>query len=248
MRIEVILSPAAGGPKVIVPLHYNKALQGLLYHQLRTAFPKVHEGGWESSGRVFRMFVFSRLMGRIEKIQDKEIHFQAPVRFFVASPNSEVIEVLADGFLKTAVIRLGDAMLELEKLSVCKTPDLTGGQVLCRAMSPVTVYSTVKTADGRKKTYYYHPQEAEFAQLVENNLRKKAQALEIPDVDQRPICLQSARVQAKDQKVVFYGRTVVKGWLGRFHLSGDPTMLKLALNAGIGAKNSQGFGMLQLIK
>jgi len=32
--------------------------------------------------------------------------------------------------------------------------------------------------------------------------------------------------------------------MGTFELSGDPTMLALALDAGIGAKNSQGFGIV----
>jgi len=248
VRIDVILVPVDGGDKVEVPVHYNKALQGLIYSQLRDRIPTIHHNGWESKGRAFRMFVYSRLLGQIEKIRQQHIHFLAPIRFSVASPSTELIEALADGFLKAPNLRLVDKVLDLEKLSVYKTPDLSGGHILCRALSPVTVYSTVTTAEGRKKTYYYHPAEAEFKTQVENNLRKKAEALGILGSTEKAIRLECVRTQARDQKVVFYDRTVIKGWMGTFELSGDPTMLALALDAGIGAKNSQGFGMLQVIR
>lgn len=247
MRIDVAMVPTKS-EKVVVPIHYNKALQGLIYAQLRKKIPTIHQSGWQSGSRVFRMFVYSRLMGRIEKIRERQIYFLAPVRFSVASPSTDLIEALAEGFLKAPVLHLAGASLELDKLSVSKAPDLSRGRMLCRALSPVTVYSTVMTADGKKKTYYYHPAEREFRMQVENNLRKKAQALGITDYSSRAIRLESVRTRARDQKVVFYDRTVIKGWMGNFELSGDPEMLTLALDAGIGAKNSQGFGMLNLIE
>lgn len=39
-----------------------------------------------------------------------------------------------------------------------------------------------------------------------------------------------------------YKDTIIKGWVGAYFLAGDPDLLKLALTAGVGAKNSQGFG------
>jgi CRISPR/Cas system endoribonuclease Cas6 (RAMP superfamily) len=40
--------------------------------------------------------------------------------------------------------------------------------------SPITAYSTLLTPDDKKKTYYYHPREHEFTDMVQNNLKKKA--------------------------------------------------------------------------
>ncbi len=39
---------------------------------------------------------------------------------------------------------------------------------------------------------------------------------------------------------------MIKGWNGKFRLTGDKKMLELALSAGLGAKNSQGFGLIVL--
>lgn len=41
---------------------------------------------------------------------------------------------------------------------------------------------------------------------------------------------------------------MIKGWLGIYEKDGDPRLLKLAYSAGLGAKNSQGFGMIDVIK
>lgn len=42
-----------------------------------------------------------------------------------------------------------------------------------RMLSPLTVYSTLMTPDGKKKTYYFSPYEKEFPALVNSNIKKK---------------------------------------------------------------------------
>ena len=43
--------------------------------------------------------------------------------------------------------------------------------------------------------------------------------------------------------MTLYKTTRITGWHGRFRLSGSPEMLDLLFHSGLGAKNSQGFGM-----
>ncbi|MFY9273013.1 MAG: CRISPR-associated endoribonuclease Cas6, partial [Thermacetogeniaceae bacterium] len=56
------------------------------------------------------------------------------------------------------------------------------------------------------------------------------------------------KVSNKDAKIIYYRDFVIKGWLGIYEIEGDPRLLKLAYSAGLGAKNSQGFGMIDVIK
>ncbi|RLI91606.1 MAG: hypothetical protein DRO89_03615 [Candidatus Altiarchaeales archaeon] len=37
-------------------------------------------------------------------------------------------------------------------------------------LSPLTVYSTLTTGDGKKKTYYYSHYEPDFEELIDRNL------------------------------------------------------------------------------
>lgn len=98
-----------------------------------------------------------------------------------------------------------------------------------------------------EKTYYYAPGELEFEQLIRQNLIKKAQAFYDEDWSQLPFTIKFlGSVCSSQQKIIFFKSTVIKGWMGRFSLAGDPHMLKLAYDAGIGGKNAQGFGMISL--
>ena len=53
--------------------------------------------------------------------------------------------------------------------------------------------------------------------------------------------------QEKDFKITRYKDTIIKGWLGEYYLNGDPELLRVALDAGLGAKNSQGYGCCELV-
>ena len=42
-----------------------------------------------------------------------------------------------------------------------------------------------------------------------------------------------------------FKNTVVKAWSGIYERTGPPDLLRLAFDCGLGAKNSQGFGMIE---
>ena len=44
-----------------------------------------------------------------------------------------------------------------------------------------------------------------------------------------------------------FKNTIIKGWMGLYKISGNPELLKIAYDAGIGSKNSAGFGMWEVI-
>ncbi|BCV24228.1 CRISPR-associated endoribonuclease [Gelria sp. Kuro-4] len=247
MRVQIEFVPADGREHVGVPLHYNKAVQGLIYALIRPTLPHLHDEGYTSSGRAMRLFVFSRLLGKVIEVKNGCLVFRAPVAVKVASPHDSFIEALAEGLLRTPTIDLAGVKLVFSGLSVQKAAGFPSNCALFTAISPVTVYSTLFTSEGKKKTYYYHPSEPEFAQQIKVNLGRKAALLGLGPKITESIALKSVRVRSSDQKVLYFKDTVVKGWLGQYVFEGDPAMLQVALDCGIGAKNSQGFGMLELI-
>jgi len=55
-------------------------------------------------------------------------------------------------------------------------------------------------------------------------------------------------VREQDLKVIRYKGTIIKGWMGKYRLTGKPELLTVALDAGLGAKNSQGFGCCEVVE
>lgn len=117
---------------------------------------------------------------------------------------------------------------------------------MIRMLSPVTMYSTLKTPTGRKKTYYFSPFESEFSELLEGNLKKKYEALYRSEPNGLSFSIEPIGVSKRDEKIIDYKGTVIKSWMGRYRLSGSLELMKLAYDTGLGAKNSQGFGCFEI--
>jgi CRISPR-associated endoribonuclease Cas6 len=123
-------------------------------------------------------------------------------------------------------------------------------------LSPITCYSTLKKADGKSKVYYYNPFEEEFSLLLKNNLKKKYQLIFGKTPKNFEFEITPYKVSKKDEKIVLYKKitkrqrkpTTIRAWMGVYFLKGDPQILKLSYDAGLGSKNSQGFGCWEVWK
>ncbi len=51
-----------------------------------------------------------------------------------------------------------------------------------------------------------------------------------------------------DQKILNFKGTVIKGWTGLYEVNLPEPYFRLAYDAGFGAKNAQGFGMVEVIR
>jgi CRISPR-associated endoribonuclease Cas6 len=109
-------------------------------------------------------------------------------------------------------------------------------------LSPLVVYSTLSDDDGQNYTYYYSPFEQRYSELIANNLAKKHLLIYGRLVQKDGFTIRPVRVEDRDLKITRYKDTVVKGWMGEYELHADPGLLQVALDAGLGAKNSQGYG------
>lgn len=238
MRLEITLE---GKGQLILPYHYNGVLQGFVYRLLGDVAQKIHDEGF-GEYRKFKMFVFSQLFGKADKTPGKEIRFHSPVKFYLASPYSFVIHAIFDTILsKYPPPRLN----EFHVSSVNIQEFRPGGEILTvRTLSPITAYQTFRDSEGRNKTMYFSPAEWEFIDLLTKNLRRKYKILHNEEYDGE-LHIRPLRVDClRDYRLVIYKGTIIKAWHGEFELKAAPEMLRIALYAGLGSKNSQGFGMV----
>jgi CRISPR-associated endoribonuclease Cas6 len=238
-----------------LPIHYGHIVQGLIYSQLEPNLAKwLHGDAYTFAQRTYKMFTFSRLEGvfKLEK-ELKRITFSDTVSFQLTSHNTEVLASFTEHLLKSQSLRLGQNECSVRGVEILKQPEVDFSRpVKVRTLSPITVYSTLSHPDGRKKTYYYSPQEAEFSDMVRDNLIRKAKALAWEDDAAKTLSgmtFKPLRVSSKDQKILSYKGFVMKAWTGVYEVSNLPaTYFWLAYDVGVGSKNSQGMGMLEVVK
>lgn len=252
MRISVHLM--SDGP-VVLPIHYGATLQGFIYHHLETALADwLHGEAYAYAKRTYKMFTFSRLRaidGGRYTVGKGQITFFGPFGFTLSSVNGDILRSLAERLLKAPAVRLGHNPCRVHGIEVLKKPEFDASKpIRVRALSPITVYQTLIHPNG-KKTYYYSPFEREWHALLRDNLARKAKALGWEDnaaVALAGATFKPKRVGQQDQKVITYKGTVIKGWLGLYEISGVPeAYFELLYDAGLGAKNSQGFGMVEVV-
>lgn len=157
MRICLTLMPDQDR-ELALPRHYNEYVQAFIYRHLDAFLARrLHDEGHldEVGKRRLKFFTFSRLQGTWRAKQDRVV-FSGSVRLVVASPMDDFLESLATHLLRSKVLRLGTQRVAIKAIEV-EMPIRPDGPVLVNALSPITVYSTFRTAEGRSKTHYFSP-------------------------------------------------------------------------------------------
>jgi len=228
MRIVLELEPYGGA--LALPIHYNHLLQAMIYRSLDEALAEwLHNRGYCYGKRRFKLFTFSRLLSQSRRYDPKKgtITFTGPVRLKVGSVDVELLESLAVHLVRHREVKLNGTLCHFTAVEV-EMPVRASGPLAVRTLSPIVVYSTLKDASGGKKTYYYNPWEREFQEKILENLGRKWAALHGSG---KPPPMEGA---------------YIKGWTGIYELYLPEPYFSLAYDAGLGSKNSQGFGMVEV--
>ena len=229
--------------KIILPIHYNHMVQAMIYNQLDEEVAEfLHEGGFKKEKRIYKLFTFSRLMGRFDLDRTNgKIRFHGPIKLI---PYSKFSNSIGNRILSTKTVRLGNNILEAKELSVQKE-NVNDNEIKVEAISPITTYSTLFRKDGKKFTYYFNPQEKEFSEIIENNLKNKYQAFYNKDAPKGNVVIEP--IGRSEMSILKYKGFIIKGYMGKFCMKGPIPLLRLGIEGGIGGKNSQGCGCIKII-
>lgn len=243
MRIKIKLQSVS--EKLSIPQHYNHIIQAVIYRNLnQTLAQKIHNQGYAYEKRQFRFFNYSRLYGSFLR-KDNYLVYQDEITLWVSSPITEILESFASHLVKKGKIKIGDSYCKIASIEVPVSEELTD-KITIRTLSPITVYSTLKTLDAQKKTYYYSPFEPDFSRLIHQNLLKKYYIINKESFDPTiEFSFIPIKLSKNNEHIVYYKDTVVKAWSGIYQLNSASELIKVGFDCGIGAKNSQGFGMIE---
>lgn len=232
--------------EIILPINYNHVIQAMIYNQLDEEVAEfLHEEGFQKGKRTYKLFTFSRLLGNYDL--DKKnglIKFNGPIKLIISSPYSEFSNSIGNSILSARIIRIGNNKLEAKELAV-EREIIDSDEIMVETMSPITTYSTLFRKDEKRFTYYFNPQEEEFSQIVNNNLKNKYKAFYLKDAPIENVIIEP--IGGTRLSIIKYKDFIIKGYMGRFKMKGPIPLLQMGVESGIGGKNSQGCGAIKLI-
>ena len=227
-----------------LPLAYHHIIQGIIYHNLKDVYEYssyLHDKGVSYGERNYKLFTFSLLQGKYS-IQNKTIVFLENVAFEISSPDIFLIQTLAKRIHEHGICYGKNHYKDVDVYVSDDTVEQKEIQI--QMLSPICVYSSdVLTG----KTHYYAPQEEEFQKLINENFFRKYFAC-YSVVPESEIELRIKKVTNKDKYVTRYKGTYITAYSGTYELFGERKYLDFLYQTGLGSKNSQGFGMFEIIE
>ncbi|MCA0447989.1 MAG: CRISPR-associated endoribonuclease Cas6 [Bacteroidetes bacterium] len=237
MRIELtFISP----DMVHFPRSYNSALQGLIYSILTPEMAAfLHDEGYQHENRKFKLFTFGNVtVSPLENRKGKGLLFS----FILSSPVNRIIENLALQFMGRGFFTLNTYTIYPEKVTISRQPVIQGKTAI-RMISPMTVYKT----DELKRVTYFRPDDPEFEVRISANLQKKWEILNQKIYAGPGLTFRPVRIPGHDQLLHFGSKSFVKAWYGEYWLAGDPELIQVGYDAGLGSKNSMGLGLFEIL-
>jgi len=237
---------------LILPVNYNHIIQAFIFDLIDDTEYRsfVHNKGFNYKKRKYKLFSFSRLNGKFYlNKKEKTIEFFDKVSLKISSHDKNLINYCADSLLFKTEFELLGQKIFVEKLEF-DDQEINKDKIKVKTLSPITVYSTI-VENSSKKTVYFSPREDKFSQLIKENLIKKYLAYydsDLPkDIYNDELVIKEVNKKGSKMIITKYKNFIIKAWDGVFEIQGNPSLLKIGYDSGFGAKNSQGFGLVEVL-
>lgn len=254
MRFKISLEREVS-ENLIIPVDYQYYISAWIYKvfgKADMAFSNfLHEHGYGTPARSFKLFTYSPFFFNNFFLNKKESFFEIKgdqITFFVSFLLPDAAEKFIIGLFNEQRIFIGNQK-HGARLRVChieRLIDIPLSQTMCyKALSPVVV-SMVEP--DKKYAQYLSPEHPQYTKLLHNNLQNKLQAVKL--FDNYPNVFDFKLEGAYKSKLTIVKpetpqQSKVRGYVYSFELTAPESIHRLILAAGIGEKNSTGFGWVE---
>lgn len=229
------------GENFSVPVAYRHLIQGLIYNMLYKdeIGEFYHNHGYKKDSKMFKMFVFSDLFGKY-RYENKRLYYENDFYFYISSIDDAFIEEIYNFISVNKVLVIDKQIVHIKKINIINMPSIKNNEkILLKTLSPITAYKKVEN-----KTIYYSPNDNEFNELIINNLHNKVSAYNYPINDLKIEIIQYRNVT---EKMISYKNCNYLSYYLTMECKLSSDVFAFFYNAGISAKGSCGFGMINLV-
>lgn len=252
--MRVLLTLHSNQTRASLPFNYNHAVSALVYSTLAESSvdyaTRLHDVGFISDKRTFKLFTFSRLNFRRSRIIKDRIILEDPqVSLQIGSPVGDFIEHLVEGLFKRERFHINGAEFSLQQAETLPQPVFKETNNF-RALSPIT--EAVREANNEVR---FLSTDEDWSEIIKRNLTRKYQALtgRTPedqtlkwnwDKDYLDYMKNRGR---RASALIDINNIKIRGWLAPFTIEGNKELIELGYETGFGARNSMGFGMVEKV-
>ena len=238
----------AENPLIHVPLSNLHLFQSLIYKILPESWASfLHGEGYVVDGKRMKLFAMSWPIASAKpSFTENSISFPVPLKLVISTPVTATLDGVAGGALGADEMRIGNNIVYCRRIEAAQH-HVSGESVALKTLSPITCYGQADRG-GKPYTIYFNPRQPDFSLSVHNNLVRKFRAFHperaVPEgqVSIVPIGEPRERIATFSPKTPF----PIKGWSGRFRLEGPQELLQMGVDCGLGAKNSGGWGCVEM--
>lgn len=262
MRLHLSLHPQR--EHTAIPFNYTYALSSAIYRWIEESSIEyssfLHDKGFSIEGTVkkFRHFCFSQLNIPQRKIYNSSIKIlSSTVDWYVSMPVEESVQHLVTGIFERREFFIGDEENRFVVEQVETLPDPPWERTMkFRMLSPVTV-SVPEDRNGKYMPHYLQPDDPHLNEALRKNILNKYLSLynHLPSdsdflctLDKKFISDRGGITKITKLITIKEGRhdeTKVRGFMCPIAIEGNPDLIKLTYESGLGEKGSMGFGMIE---
>lgn len=253
MRFKLSLS-LTNSQNTKLPLSYQYELSSFIYKTIARGDKMyadwLHGNGFATNGKQFRLFSFSNFFVpqyAIDRKNERLVIQSDEISFDIAFLPERSTEEFVKGIFANQHFAIGDKISKVELLvksiELLPEPDFSK-PLIGKTLSPICI--TMKNA--ADKLDYIPPEHPDYSKFIKNNLLTKYEAFfgTPPPSDVFLVWETNNKSHSKLIRIKSGTKeeTSVRGYNCRFKFFSTPELMKIAYNAGIGEKNSMGFGMI----
>lgn len=228
-----------------LPLSHHHILQGMIYQtlQLQSEYSTfLHNHGYFNDNHNFKLFTFSMIQGNY-RILNSNIIFYDHISIEVRSPLPDFCYIFMTAAAARGDWELNQSRILFESLTTTKKV-ITDSCITINMRSPLCISKTL-VENGQKKPLYLQPSDCEFSDHIYHNFTNKYQAAYNIQPDEF-ISILPYKVSSKDKYVTRFKDIYITAWKGLYKLSAPSEILTFLYDAGLGSRNSQGFGLFDI--
>ena len=237
----------------ILPISYQYELSACIYKTIAKSnnlyADWLHNNGFTNDNKRFKMFVFSNLFPQCKAIGDRMCILSDTMFLYISFLPDKSTEEFVKGIFLDNLLTLGDekskVQFQVENIEALATPAFSNYEF--QTLSPVTV--SIKRENGSVE--YVSPEREDYGRLLTNNLKEKYLAFYGKEFSGDDSYVFELLSPAKSRLITIKAHTPamtkVKGYQYRFRLKADDKLIHIMCEAGLGEKNSTGFGVVEVI-